>query len=99
MVTQEFPRPEISDDDGLLQVEACGLCGTDHEQWSGVLPAAVPMIPGHETVGIITEIGSVAAVRWGLAVGDRVAVEAFQSCLECSACLSGRARVCERRGM
>jgi alcohol dehydrogenase len=57
------------------------------------------MIPGHETVGTITEIGPVAAARWGLGVGDRVAVEAFQSCLECSACRSGRARVCERRGM
>jgi alcohol dehydrogenase len=99
MVVREFPRPEIGDDDALLAVEACGLCGTDHEQWSGVLPAAVPMIPGHETVGTITEIGPVAAARWGLGVGDRVAVEAFQSCLECNACRSGRARVCERRGM
>jgi alcohol dehydrogenase len=99
MVVQEFPKPEIGDDDALLRVEACGLCGTDHEQWSGVLPAAVPMIPGHETVGTITEIGPVAAQRWGLEAGDRVAVEAFQSCLTCDACLAGRARVCENRGM
>ena len=99
MVVQEFPKPEVGDDDALLQVEACGLCGTDHEQWSGVLPAALPMIPGHETVGTITEIGPVAAARWGVGVGDRVAIECFQSCMACAACLGGRARVCEQRGM
>ena len=99
MVVQEFPVPEIGDDDALLRVEACGLCGTDHEQWAGILPAATPMIPGHETVGTIMAIGPAAAARWGVDAGDRVAVECFQSCMSCSACLAGRARVCEQRGM
>src|SRR5581483_5375405 len=39
LVTRSFPLPEIGDDDGLLRVEACGLCGTDHEQYTGHLPA------------------------------------------------------------
>src|SRR4051812_49452739 len=85
LARRRLPRPEIGDDDGLLSVEACGLCGTDHEQWSGDLFFA-PMIPGHETVGVITEIGDAAARRWNVSVGDRVAVEVFQSCRECATC-------------
>lgn len=47
-----LPLPEIGDDDGLLRVEACGLCGTDHELFTGVLAPAFPFVPGHEAVGI-----------------------------------------------
>jgi alcohol dehydrogenase len=93
-----FATPVIGDDDALLQVEACGLCGTDHEQWSGDLFGA-PIIPGHETVGVIAEIGAAAAQRWNVDVGDRVAVEVFQSCGRCAACATGEYRRCERHGL
>ena len=73
----EVPRPET--DCALLRVEACGLCGTDHEMYTGHLPAAVPLVPGHETVGVIEEVGQAAAARWQVGVGDRVAIECFQS--------------------
>ncbi|HBL09147.1 MAG TPA: alcohol dehydrogenase [Acidimicrobiaceae bacterium] len=91
------PHPEV--DGALLRVEACGLCGTDHEMFTGRLPAATPLVPGHETVGIIEEIGDVAAEQWGVSVGDRVAVECFQSCRRCGPCLSGAYRRCESNGL
>jgi alcohol dehydrogenase len=91
--------PEVGEHDGLLRIEACGLCGTDHEQYTGMLPAAGPFVPGHETVGIIESLGPAAAARWGVAVGDRVAVEVFQSCRACTACASGAYRRCERHGI
>jgi alcohol dehydrogenase len=94
-----LPLPEIGDDDGLLRVEACGLCGTDHEQYTGALPAAGPFVPGHETVGIIESIGTSASARWGVGAGDRVAVEVFQSCRACAACRAGLYRRCEHHGM
>lgn len=56
-------------------------------------------MPGHESVGTITGIGPVAAERWGVAVGDRVALEVFQSCRACPACRSGAYRRCERHGL
>ena len=99
LVVREFELPAIGEDDALLRVEACGLCGTDHEQWAGHMPATTPMIPGHETVGIIEEIGPLAAARWGVAAGDRVAVEVFQSCRTCAACTAGAVRACERHGL
>lgn len=99
LVEHEFPRPEIGDDDGLVRVEACGLCGTDHEQYSGELFGGFPFIPGHETIGVLEQVGARAAKRWGVRAGDRVAVEVFQSCRACAACLQGQYRRCERHGL
>jgi 2-desacetyl-2-hydroxyethyl bacteriochlorophyllide A dehydrogenase len=72
---RDLPLPEIGDDDGLLRMEACGICGSDYEQYEGVLPVRLPVVPGHEPVGRIEQIGPRLAERWGVKVGDRVAVE------------------------
>jgi len=99
LVGRDVPVPAVGDDDALLRVEACGLCGTDHEQYTGALNPGYAFIPGHETVGVVDEIGSAAALRWGVGRGDRVAVEVFQSCGRCDACRSGVYRRCERHGL
>lgn len=99
LVSRDLPLPDIGDDDGLLRIEACGLCGTDHEQYTGALGTAKPFVPGHEAVGIIEQVGSAAAARWGVSVGDRVAVEVFQSCRSCDACRTGLYRRCTRHGI
>jgi threonine dehydrogenase-like Zn-dependent dehydrogenase len=95
----EFPLPRIGDEDALLRVEACGICGSDYEQYEGALPVPFPVIPGHEPVGVIEEIGEVAAKRWGVARGDRVAVEALLPCGHCRDCVAGRYRLCRARGV
>jgi threonine dehydrogenase-like Zn-dependent dehydrogenase len=95
---EEFPLPEVGHDDGLLKVEACGLCGTDIEMFDGALSAlGVPFstIPGHEPVGIVERLGPKAAERWGVAEGDRVVVEPLIGCGHCRACLLGKYRMCE----
>jgi alcohol dehydrogenase len=99
LVVREFPMPVVGDDDAVVKVEACGLCGTDHEEYTGVLAGGFAFVPGHETVGIIEEIGPRAAQRWGVGAGERVAVEVFQSCRSCAACLAGQYRRCERHGL
>jgi alcohol dehydrogenase len=99
LAARELPLPEIGDDDGLLRVEACGLCGTDHEEFTGELFGGFPFVPGHEAVGIIERLGPRAAARWGVRVGDRVAVEVFQSCRACDACRAGTTQRCEQHGL
>lgn len=99
LVPRVFELPETDDDDGLLRVEACGLCGTDHEQYTGDLSGGFAFVPGHETVGILENVGSAAARRWGVEAGDRVAVEVFQSCRACDACTRGEYRRCARHGI
>jgi alcohol dehydrogenase len=99
LVERSLDLPVIGADDGLLRVEACGLCGTDHEQYTGQLHPGWSFVPGHETVGVIEVAGERAARRWGVREGDRVAVEVFQSCRECAPCRGGDYRHCERHGV
>jgi len=97
---QEFPRPETGPDDGLLRVEASGICGTDVEQYHGAarsLGQPYPAVLGHEPVGIVEEVGEVAARRWEVQPGDRVAVEPFFPCGRCEACRDGRYSACSGR--
>ena len=72
---RELPLPEIGDEDALIRIEACGICGSDVEQYHGALRIPLPVVPGHEPLGIVEKIGDRAAMRWGVDVGDRVAVE------------------------
>lgn len=95
---RELPLPEIGQDDALLRVEACGICGSDYEQYEGVLPARYPVIPGHEPVGRVAQIGDRAAARWGVRQGDRVCVEALAPCGTCQQCASGSTHLCSGRG-
>ncbi|MBV9339146.1 MAG: alcohol dehydrogenase catalytic domain-containing protein [Solirubrobacterales bacterium] len=96
---REFERPQIGPDEGLLRVEACGVCGSDVEQYRGhlVREGMFPLIPGHEPLGIVEEVGERAAERWGVSVGDRVAVEILRPCRACDYCLTGRYMSCPNR--
>jgi len=88
--------PSVGPDDGLLRVEACGLCGTDWDFYTRRRGAHLgTLILGHEIVGRIVAIGERAAQRWKVKPGDRVAVEEFLPCGHCEFCFSGRPAMCE----
>jgi threonine dehydrogenase-like Zn-dependent dehydrogenase len=74
---REFPLPKIGPTDGLLKVEAAGICGSDWAQFLGTmtaLPETYPVIPGHEIAGRVHQVGKEAAARWGVSEGDQVVV-------------------------
>ena len=93
---REFPMPAIGDDDGLLRLELAGVCGSDVLHWRGssAVSRNLPAILGHEIVGRIEQVGQNAARRWGVAVDDRVIVEASFGCGLCELCLSGSYQIC-----
>jgi threonine dehydrogenase-like Zn-dependent dehydrogenase len=100
---REFARPAIGPDDALLRIEACGICGSDYEQYEGAQPphedyTPYPVIPGHEPLGIIEEIGAEARRRWDVRAGDRVAVRSGYGCGRCAACARWQPSACPRRG-
>jgi threonine dehydrogenase-like Zn-dependent dehydrogenase len=98
MEMREYPRPKVGPDDGVLRVEANGICGSDVETYRGHLGGPRPaFIPGHEPLGIIDEIGDRAAERWGVQPGDRVALEVIVPCRSCQDCLTGRYQFCRNR--
>ncbi|MBO1901556.1 alcohol dehydrogenase catalytic domain-containing protein [Leucobacter weissii] len=92
----ERPRPEASaEDDVLVEVEACGICGTDLHVLED--PPGHPGTPGvtmgHEFVGRVVEIGG--AVR-RVSAGDRVVIQANMQCNACEMCAEGYFNQCER---
>jgi len=100
---RELARPAIGADDGLLRIEACGICGSDYEQYEGAQPqhedyTPYPVIPGHEPLGVIEEIGASARRRWGVREGDRVAMRSGYGCGRCDACARWEPRLCAKRG-
>jgi len=93
----DIPMPEISDDAGIVRIDACGICGSDYEQYEGVLRTPMPAVPGHEPLGTVAAIGDRAAKRWGIDVGDRIAVETMLACHHCGPCLGGSYHLCDTR--
>ena len=85
------PEPVPSPDGVVVRVTATGVCRSDWHAWQGHEPVPLPMIPGHEFVGVIAAVGE--RVRT-CAVGDRVTVPFIVACGACSYCLSGDGQVC-----
>lgn len=93
LVMGELPDPEAGAGEVVVQLKACGICGTDvHIAREGTLPTAfTPIALGHEPAGIISKLGA-GVTDWN--VGDRVAVYPHIYCGTCPACLSGREGLC-----
>ncbi|MBP1157173.1 MULTISPECIES: zinc-binding dehydrogenase [unclassified Paenibacillus] len=89
---REFDFPEITPDAGLLRVEVVGVCGSD---WPLYKNLKEPQVLGHHTVGHIEKIGAAAAKKWGVKVGDRVALEEYLPCGQCERCKSEDYRLCD----
>lgn len=99
---QRLPTPTGAAPGGaLLEVEACGMCGSDFDQYEGYYEQAglvdYPNVPGHEMVGRLLEVSPELHARTGLGAGDRVAVEATIPCFRCDRCLSGDGMLCGQK--
>lgn len=74
----DYPEPEVEPNALILKTELCGVCGTDMHLYAGNMAIPFPVIPGHEFVGVIDEIGeeatSMEVKGKPLAEGDRVVV-------------------------
>lgn len=91
---KEVPIPEISDDDVLVKIKYCGICGSDWGSYNGKYADEVECIPlttGHEFFGTIAKVGKNAQ---DLAVGDRVAADICITCGTCYHCRIGEPLLC-----
>lgn len=92
MELRDVPVPEISPDEVLIQVRACGICGSDIKIYDDQHPYVPPVVVGHEFSGEIVEVGSRVG-DWR--VGDRVVSEQHVgACGHCRQCLTGNAFAC-----
>src|SRR5215217_731475 len=90
---EDVPDPIPGPRDVLVRVEAVGICGTDIHVLDGEFaPTVFPIIPGHETSGVVEAVGEEVTK---LAPGDQVSVDPTLTCGECSFCSVGRGNLCE----
>jgi len=94
LVLRERPPPAPRPGEILLAVAACGVCRTDLHVVDGELPdPKLPLVPGHEIVGRVAEIGASVA---GFALGQRVGVPWLgRTCGICAYCRTGRENLCD----
>ncbi|MFM9367169.1 zinc-dependent alcohol dehydrogenase family protein [Streptomyces sp. Da 82-17] len=89
----EVPDPAPGPRQVVVEVAACGLCGTDLHILQGEFAPSLPIVPGHEFAGEVVALGAEVTE---LRVGDRVAVDPSLYCYECRYCRTGRNNLCER---
>ncbi len=100
---KEFPVPALADDDILVKVEGCGVCGTDVHEWRGDPFGLIPVTLGHEGTGEIVALGkNVKTDTAGnpIKVGDKL-VTSVISCGECYICRNQPANtnLCDKQGV
>jgi 2-desacetyl-2-hydroxyethyl bacteriochlorophyllide A dehydrogenase len=92
----EVPDPDPEPEEIVVEVKACGVCGTDLHILAGEFPPTpYPIIPGHEAAGVIAKVGTDVV---GLSEGDRVGIDPSLFCGACGFCRANRGNLCERWG-
>jgi propanol-preferring alcohol dehydrogenase len=88
----DLPIPKPKENEILIKVSACGACHTDLDEAEGRLPTKLPVVPGHQVVGIVSELGKGVNKH---KVGDRVGVTwLYSSCGKCEFCKTGQENLC-----
>ena len=90
-VIHAVQRPKVGNSAALIQIGACGVCGTDLHIVKGEYSVRPGLIIGHEPVGVIHELGVGVT---GYKIGDRVLVGAITPCGQCHDCLRGNPSQC-----
>ncbi|MGH9398513.1 MAG: zinc-dependent alcohol dehydrogenase [Terriglobia bacterium] len=89
------PRPEVGPTDILVQVKACGICGSDIHGFDGSTGRRIPpLIMGHEASGLVAEVGNRVS---RFQPGDRVTFDSTIYCGQCFYCHRGQVNLCEDR--
>lgn len=91
----DMPTPEFGENELLIKVQACGICGSDIHGWDGSSGRRKPpLVMGHEAAGVIESVGAGVSK---FAPGDRVTFDSMVSCGCCPACMNGSINLCENR--
>jgi L-iditol 2-dehydrogenase len=92
----DMDRPTIhNDDEVIINVKACGICGSDIHGMDGSTGRRIPpIVMGHEASGTIAEVGK-NVHRW--AIGDRVTFDSTIYCGKCHFCRQGQINLCDNR--
>jgi L-iditol 2-dehydrogenase len=91
----DLPVPKPADDELLIRIRACGICGSDVHGYDGSTGRRLPpVVMGHEAAGIVESVGS--AVE-DFRQGDRVTFDSTVYCGKCFYCQRGQINLCDNR--
>jgi L-iditol 2-dehydrogenase len=91
----DLPTPQPAEDELLIRVRACGICGSDVHGYDGSTGRRLPpIVMGHEAAGIVEFVGSSVE---NFHAGDRVTFDSTVSCGSCFYCRLGQINLCEDR--
>ena len=95
LAIEDAPKPQPADDELLIRIRACGICGSDVHGFDGSTGRRIPpIVMGHEAAGVIEAVGS--GVR-SFRIGDRVTFDSTVYCGDCFYCRRGQVNLCDRR--
>src|SRR5450631_1355681 len=84
---EDLAVPTYGPTDVLVQVAACGICGSDVHGYDGSTGRRIPpIVMGHEAAGIVAAVGAEVT---SVSVGDRVTFDSTVYCVKCEFCLRG----------
>ncbi len=90
---RNIPEPNVPDDGIVIEVKACGICGSDLRRWTeGPPPGSKEVIPGHEAAGIVIETGPSCS---DFKIGDLVAIAPDIHCGDCYYCRKELYNLCD----
>jgi L-iditol 2-dehydrogenase len=90
---RDVTEPNVPDDGIVIEVKACGICGSDLRRWTeGPPPGSKEVIPGHEAAGVVVEAGPKCS---GFKVGDLVAIGPDIHCGDCYYCRKELYNLCD----
>ncbi|MEZ6090727.1 MAG: galactitol-1-phosphate 5-dehydrogenase [Pirellulaceae bacterium] len=91
----DLPTPDIGANDVLVQVKACGICGSDIHGYDGSTGRRIPpLVMGHEASGVVAAVGSEVD---DLSEGTRVTFDSMVWCGKCHFCHRGQMNLCDNR--
>lgn len=91
---QDLPDPVPESGEVVIAITLAGVCGTDYSLYQGKFDVPLPVVPGHEGMGIVKEIGPGVS---NVVVGQRVVIQPNFPCWGCDTCGSGMDNICSEK--
>ena len=94
LTIQELPDPVPGPGEVVIAVSLAGVCGSDYSLYHGKFGVPLPVVPGHEGMGTVTEVGPGVS---NVTVGQRVVIQPNFACWDCDLCSAGMDNICSEK--
>ena len=94
LAIRDLPDPVPESGEVIIAVTLAGICGSDYSLYHGKFGVPLPVVPGHEGMGTVTEVGPGVS---NVTVGQRVVIQPNFACWDCDLCRAGMDNICSEK--